>query len=201
MQAVPTPAVADRSLFEHLRVAGVDARHDVDYALNAVYPAAAEAARHAVVLLGRFNPTAINAYLTRDLHATPRAGAGPVSYEVVRTDSTTCDMPILLVGGWYDSYTRATFQNFVGLGAGGRRPVRALVGPWTHGGKTMELSYAGDVEFGDHALSDQQPVHAGAPDPAGRVELELPAVRRESEYGGGDRPRSPARRRRQYRVP
>ena len=45
------------------------------------------------------------------------------------------DMPILLVGGWYDSYTRATFQNFVGLGAGGRRPVRALMGPWTHGGQ------------------------------------------------------------------
>jgi putative CocE/NonD family hydrolase len=43
------------------------------------------------------------------------------------------DMPILLVGGWYDSYTRATFQNFAGLGAGGRRPVRALVGPWTRG--------------------------------------------------------------------
>ena len=27
--------------------------------------------------VGRFNPTAINAYLTRELHATPRAGAGP----------------------------------------------------------------------------------------------------------------------------
>ena len=90
VQAVSTPAVADRTLLEHLRVAGVDARHDVDYALYAVYPAAAEATRHAVVLLGRFNPTAINAYLTRDLHATPRAGAGPASYEVVRTDSTTC---------------------------------------------------------------------------------------------------------------
>jgi hypothetical protein len=87
--AVSTPAVEDRSLLEHLRVAGVDARHDVDYALYAVYPAAAEATRHAVVLLGRFNPTAINAYLTRDLHATPRAGAA-TSYEVVRTDSTTC---------------------------------------------------------------------------------------------------------------
>jgi putative CocE/NonD family hydrolase len=61
------------------------------------------------------------------------------------------DMPVLLVGGWYDSYTRATFQNFVGLGAGGRRPVRALVGPWTHGMKTVELSYAGDVEFGREA--------------------------------------------------
>jgi hypothetical protein len=90
----PPPAGADRTLLEHLRVAGVDARHDVDYALYAVYPAAAEATRHAVVLLGRFNPTAINAYLTRDLHATPRAGAGPASYpasyEVVRTDPTTC---------------------------------------------------------------------------------------------------------------
>ena len=58
------------------------------------------------------------------------------------------DMPILLVGGWYDSYTRATFQNFVGLAAKGRRTVRALVGPWTHGSRTMEVSYAGDVEFG-----------------------------------------------------
>jgi predicted acyl esterase len=61
------------------------------------------------------------------------------------------DIPILLVGGWYDSYTRATFQNFAGLGAGGRRPVRALVGPWTHGAKTAELSHAGDVEFGREA--------------------------------------------------
>lgn len=90
VQAVPAPAVADRTLVDHLRAAGVDARHDVDYALYAVYPAAAETTRHAVVLLGRFNPTAINAYLTRELRATPRAGAGPASYEVVRTDPTTC---------------------------------------------------------------------------------------------------------------
>ena len=55
---------------------------------------------------------------------------------------------------------RATFQNFVGLGAGGRRPVRALMGPWTHGGKTMELSYAGDVEFGpDAALPSFDELH------------------------------------------
>jgi hypothetical protein len=50
------------------------------------------------------------------------------------------DMQILLVGGWYDSYTRATFQNFVGLGAGGRRPVRALMGPWTHTGARPWIS-------------------------------------------------------------
>ena len=29
--------------------------------------------------------------------------------------------------------------------------VRALVGPWTHGARTVELSYAGDVEFGRDA--------------------------------------------------
>ena len=70
------------------------------------------------------------------------------------------EMPILFVGGWYDSYTRATFQNFAGLQDGGRRTVRALVGPWTHGAKTVELSHAGDVEFGrDAALPSFDEVH------------------------------------------
>lgn len=90
-QAVPTTAaVADRSLLEHLRAAGVDARHDVDHALYALYPAAAGTARHAVVLVGRFNPTALNTYLTRELRAAARAGAAPASYEVARTDPATC---------------------------------------------------------------------------------------------------------------
>ena len=37
--ATPPPAVADRSLLDHLRAAGVDPRHDVDHALYALYPA------------------------------------------------------------------------------------------------------------------------------------------------------------------
>ncbi|HEY4910208.1 MAG TPA: hypothetical protein VIJ73_11945, partial [Methylomirabilota bacterium] len=86
----PALPVADRTLFDHLRAAGVDARHDVDHALYALYPARGEAARHAVILVGRFNPAAINAYLTRELKATPRAGAGPASFEVARTDPATC---------------------------------------------------------------------------------------------------------------
>jgi hypothetical protein len=89
-QAVPVAAVADRTPIDHLRAAGVDARHDVDYAFYALYPASAETTRHAIVFVGRFNPTAINGYLTRDLRATARAGAGPASYEVVRTNPTTC---------------------------------------------------------------------------------------------------------------
>jgi hypothetical protein len=87
--AASLPAAGDRSLIEHLRAAGVDPRHDVDYVLYALYPAA-EATRHAVVLVGRFNPSAINGYLTRELAATPRAPAGPASYAVVRTDPNTC---------------------------------------------------------------------------------------------------------------
>lgn len=87
----PAPPVADRTLFDHLRAAGVDARHDVDHALYALYPASGEAARHAVVLVGRFNPAAINAYLTRELKATPRAGSAPPSFEVARTDPATCE--------------------------------------------------------------------------------------------------------------
>src|ERR1700693_4983414 len=81
----PVPPIEDRTFFDHLRAAGVDARHDVDYALYALYPASGEAARQAVVLVGRFNPAVINAYLTRELKAIPRVGAGPASYEVART--------------------------------------------------------------------------------------------------------------------
>jgi len=61
------------------------------------------------------------------------------------------DCPVLLVGGWYDSYTRATFQNFRGLSARKEGPVLALMGPWTHGGETPQLPFAGDVEFGSAA--------------------------------------------------
>ena len=38
--------------------------------------------------------------------------------------------------------------------------MRALVGPWTHGSRTVELSYAGDVEFGrDAALPSFDELH------------------------------------------
>jgi len=63
------------------------------------------------------------------------------------------DAATLLVGGWYDSYTRATFDNFLGLTERGRQ-VKLLVGPWTHGAVKPELSFAGDVEFGHAAALD-----------------------------------------------
>ena len=61
------------------------------------------------------------------------------------------DAPTLYVGGWYDSYTRATFESFLGHGGAQKAPVHVLVGPWVHGSATTEQSFAGDVEFGEAA--------------------------------------------------
>jgi putative CocE/NonD family hydrolase len=61
----------------------------------------------------------------------------------------TSDVPMLHVGGWYDSYTASTFENFVGLAKVKKSPERLLVGPWIHGGNAS--SSAGDVEFGAEA--------------------------------------------------
>ena len=70
------------------------------------------------------------------------------------------DIPMLIVGGWYDSYTRATFENYIGLSSRKKGPVKVLVGPWTHGATTIEQSFAGDVEFGpDAALNSFRELH------------------------------------------
>jgi len=64
------------------------------------------------------------------------------------------DIPTLIVGGWYDSYTRATLQNFRGLSERKNGPVHVLVGPWVHGAGAVEQSWAGNIEFGEEAALD-----------------------------------------------
>ena len=61
------------------------------------------------------------------------------------------DIPMLLLGAWYDSYTRATIENFNGLRSRKRGPVHLVMGPWTHGAAAVDQSFAGDVEFGPTA--------------------------------------------------
>src|SRR3984893_17874614 len=61
--ATPPPPLADRSLLDHLRAAGVDPRHDVDHALYALYPADAAGSRHAVIPGGPLTPPAATAHL------------------------------------------------------------------------------------------------------------------------------------------
>ncbi len=64
------------------------------------------------------------------------------------------DIPMLFVGGWYDSYARASTEHLRDLAAMKKGPVRLLMGPWTHGSATTELDFSGDVEFGKHAALD-----------------------------------------------
>ena len=100
------------------------------------------------------------------------------------------DVPMLLVGGWYDSYTRATFENFVGLSSRKKGPVKVLVGPWVHGHVTVEKSFAGDVEFGPNAaLANFRDLHLGWFDAAlkghGSAIEDQPMVRLFVMGGGG----------------
>ena len=62
----------------------------------------------------------------------------------------TADVPTVYSGGWYDSYARATTDNFVSLESK-LHHQRLLMGPWTHGNVTLEQSSAGEVELGPAA--------------------------------------------------
>ncbi len=67
------------------------------------------------------------------------------------------DAPTLYVGGWYDSYTRSSVENFVELSKRQKTPVHLLMGPWHHGG--AGLPSAGDLSFlPDGGLSDYESV-------------------------------------------
>jgi putative CocE/NonD family hydrolase len=56
------------------------------------------------------------------------------------------------MSSWYDAYTRAATDNYIGLSKRKRGPVRLIMGPWTHGDR--QLTYVGDVDFGPNATVD-----------------------------------------------
>ena len=60
------------------------------------------------------------------------------------------DVPTLYLGGWYDSYARATCENFMALSKMKQSQQVLLMGPWTHGG--WGVSYSGDIDFGNHSF-------------------------------------------------
>lgn len=62
------------------------------------------------------------------------------------------DVPIVHLSGWYDPYARTAVENYLGLSRRGRAPNRLILGPWTHGDRS--LSYAGEVDFGPAAAVD-----------------------------------------------
>lgn len=79
-------------------------------------------------------------------------GYGPLPYY-----EEHADVPTLYIGGWYDSYTRSTIENFVALSRCKKAPVHLLMGPWHHGGVGQPT--AGDASFLPHGgLSDYETV-------------------------------------------
>jgi uncharacterized protein len=63
------------------------------------------------------------------------------------------DVPIVHLSGWYDPYARTAMENYVGLSRAKRSRMQLILGPWTHGDRS--LSHAGEVEFGPAAPVDR----------------------------------------------
>ena len=61
------------------------------------------------------------------------------------------DIPVLLLGGWYDSYTRTTSDLYIGLSRSKKAPIRLIFGPWVHGWRSLESTHSGEVNFGPEA--------------------------------------------------
>jgi putative CocE/NonD family hydrolase len=63
------------------------------------------------------------------------------------------DIPVYLIGGWYDSWAASTAANFVALSGRLKSPVYLIMGPWIHGSQGQ---YAhGQVSFGPDAAMSQ----------------------------------------------
>ncbi|SFK64924.1 CocE/NonD family hydrolase [Amycolatopsis sacchari] len=62
------------------------------------------------------------------------------------------DVPSLHMSSWYDPYVRTATENFRELGRKKHSPAYLVLGPWTHGARSV--SHAGDVDFGPHAVLD-----------------------------------------------
>jgi len=62
------------------------------------------------------------------------------------------DAPMVFMSAWYDPYPRSATDNYIALSKRKKGPVRLILGPWTHGDRS--LSYAGDVDFGPAATLD-----------------------------------------------
>ncbi|WP_323846395.1 CocE/NonD family hydrolase [Microbulbifer magnicolonia] len=62
------------------------------------------------------------------------------------------DVPTAIVGSWYDPYVVTCLTNYLGLSQRKQSPVRLLMGPWTHGNRSV--THAGDVDFGPQSTLD-----------------------------------------------
>lgn len=62
------------------------------------------------------------------------------------------DVPTMIVGSWYDPYVLTCLTNFQALSRRHTSPTQLIMGPWTHGDRSV--SFSGDVDFGAQATLD-----------------------------------------------
>lgn len=62
------------------------------------------------------------------------------------------DVPMVHMSSWFDPYALTAADNYVGLSRLKRSPVKLVLGPWTHGQRSV--TWAGDVDFGPAATLD-----------------------------------------------
>ena len=62
------------------------------------------------------------------------------------------DVPMVHMSSWYDPYALTAIENFTALSARKRGPVKLIMGPWTHGKRS--LTWSGDVDFGQQSTLD-----------------------------------------------
>lgn len=58
------------------------------------------------------------------------------------------------MSSWYDPYTLTASDNYLGQKAAGAKRLGLVLGPWTHGDRS--LTFSGDVDFGPAATLDGQ---------------------------------------------
>ncbi|MFO8059737.1 MAG: CocE/NonD family hydrolase [Bacillota bacterium] len=61
------------------------------------------------------------------------------------------DVPRYLASGWYDSHSHVISRAYGELRRRQSSPVRLIMGPWTHGGRTLEEPSSGEAHFGAEA--------------------------------------------------
>ena len=71
-------------------------------------------------------------------------------------------VPVLQIGGWYDTFTVGTMNNFVGMRTSGgselaRANQKVIMGPWVH--QASLHSHAGDRDFGRDSVLDLNAEH------------------------------------------
>ena len=71
-------------------------------------------------------------------------------------------VPVMQIGGWYDTFAAGTMNNFVGMRERGgsersRANQKVIIGPWVH--QASEHTHAGDKDFGRDSVMDLDAEH------------------------------------------